>query len=95
MISFLNISSKSKDLDKVQNIYIDYNLLSIDMKMRKPVVDQSKCEGYQICIGIAPEVFELNDKGKSYAKNPQGADETTIQSAIDGCPQQAISWEED
>jgi ferredoxin len=58
-------------------------------------VDQSKCEGNQVCIGIAPDVFEMNNENKAYVKNPKGFDETTIQTAINGCPTQAISWTED
>ncbi len=63
--------------------------------MKKPKVDQSICEGHAVCVGIAPEVFVLDDKGKSTVKNPAGASMNTIQTAIDACPVQAISWTED
>ncbi len=63
--------------------------------MKKLKVDQSLCDGFKVCVSIAPDVFEINDKDKSYVKNPKGADEQTIQQAIDACPMQAISWEED
>lgn len=62
--------------------------------MKKPVVDKETCQGHAVCVGIAPEVFELDSQGKSEVKDPEGADETTIQQAIDGCPVDAISWEE-
>jgi len=62
--------------------------------MKKPVVDKNACTGAAVCIGIAPEVFEFDDEGKSSVKDPKGADESTIQQAIDGCPEDAISWEE-
>lgn len=62
--------------------------------MKKPVVDKGVCQGHAVCVGIAPEVFELDAQGKSEVKDPEGADETTIQQAIDGCPVDAISWEE-
>ncbi|NIM46357.1 MAG: ferredoxin [Nitrososphaeria archaeon] len=62
--------------------------------MKKPRVDRSICEGYQVCVGIAPDVFDINEEGKAYVKDPQGADEKTIEEAIMGCPTQAISWEE-
>ncbi len=65
------------------------------MDMRKPVVDEDKCQGHAICVGLAPEVFELNDQGISVVKDPEGADEAKIQQAIDGCPVDAISWEEE
>ena len=60
--------------------------------MKKPKVDQSICEGHGVCVGIAPEVFELDNNGKSYVKNPKGTSMDTIQTAIDACPVQAISW---
>jgi ferredoxin len=63
--------------------------------LKRPVVDQEVCDGYRVCIGIAPEVFEINENGKSYVKNPKGADEATIEEAIKGCPAQAISWKEE
>lgn len=62
--------------------------------MKKPVVDKDTCQGHMVCVGIASEVFEIEDDGKSSVKDPEGADEKTIQQAIDGCPVDAISWEE-
>lgn len=62
--------------------------------MKKPVVDQDECSGAAVCVAIAPEVFELNDEGKAEVVDPEGADEETIQQAIDGCPVDAISWKE-
>lgn len=63
--------------------------------MKKPVVDQDVCSGAAVCVAIAPEVFELNDEGKAGVVDPEGADEETIQQAIDGCPVDAISWKEE
>jgi ferredoxin len=60
--------------------------------MKKPKVDQDLCTGDQVCITIAPYVFELNEEGKAFLKDPEGADEETIQHAINQCPSQAISW---
>ena len=62
------------------------------MKMKKPQVVQNLCTGDMICTTIAPDVFDINEEGKSYVKDPTGADEDTIQHAIDQCPSQAISW---
>lgn len=53
---------------------------------KKPVVDKETCQGHMVCVGIAPEVFEIGDGGKSNVTDPEEADETTIQQAIDGCP---------
>ncbi|KXB04657.1 ferredoxin [candidate division MSBL1 archaeon SCGC-AAA382A03] len=62
--------------------------------MKKPIVDKEKCQGHMVCVGVAPEVFEIDENGKSEVVNPEGADEETIQQAIDGCPAEAISWKE-
>lgn len=64
-------------------------------RLKKPKIDPELCTGDQVCVAIAPEVFEMNDEGKAYVKDPKGADEKTIQEAIDQCPTQAISWEEE
>jgi ferredoxin len=63
--------------------------------MRKIKVDQELCTGAQICVIIVPGVFELNEEGKAYVVDPEGADDETIQRAIDQCPVQAISWVEE
>lgn len=63
--------------------------------MKKPIVDQDLCTGDQVCVTIAPYVFEMNEEGKAYVKDPEGADEETIQHAINPCPSQAISWIEE
>lgn len=60
--------------------------------MKRPTVDQDLCTGDQICVTIAPYVFEMNAQGKADVTDPEGADEATIQHAIDQCPSQAISW---
>ena len=62
--------------------------------MRVARVDPSLCQSAEICVSIAPAVFRLNDEELSEVYNPEGADEATIQQAIDSCPYQAISWVE-
>lgn len=63
--------------------------------MRKPTVDQRKCTGDQVCITIAPYVFEINEERKANVADPEGEDEETIQHAINQCPSQAISCTEE
>jgi len=63
--------------------------------MRKPKVDQDLCTGAQVCVIIAPDVFEMNEEEKAYVVDPEGADEETIQRAIDQCPSKAIFWVEE
>ena len=61
---------------------------------KNPVVDKNKCIGCGTCVALATKTFKLDSNGKSQVVNPQGDDETVIQSAIDGCPAQAIKWGE-
>ena len=55
-------------------------------------VDQDLCTRDQVCVTITPYVFEINEEGKAYVNDPDGADEKTIQHAINQFPSQAISW---
>jgi ferredoxin len=54
-------------------------------------VDKNKCIGCGSCVAMAAKSFKLGDDGKAEAIAPAGDDETTVQSAVDGCPVQAIS----
>ena len=62
--------------------------------LKKPVVDQDVCISCGLCVGACPGVFRFNSAGKSECHNSEGASEAEIQSAIDGCPVQAISWQQ-
>jgi ferredoxin len=59
---------------------------------KEPYVDGSVCIGCGTCVALCPNVFQLQDDGKSKAINPAGASEPEIQQAIDSCPVQCISW---
>jgi ferredoxin len=50
------------------------------------------CAGFGICLGIAPEVFELHEDGYAVVLVSDVApeDEDTIQRAVNQCPAQAI-----
>ncbi len=61
--------------------------------MRKPIVDQDTCIGCELCAGIAPEVFRMNEDNLAEVYDPEGASEDMIQEAIDNCPVNCISWE--
>lgn len=52
-------------------------------------VDQSKCIGCGLCVSLCPDVFELDDEGKSRVKNPEG--ECNLEEAANSCPVGAIS----
>jgi len=63
--------------------------------MKKPVVDQESCIGCGNCESVCPEVFELNEDGKSQVIDPGGCNKCDCQEAIDSCPVEAISWEDE
>lgn len=61
---------------------------------KQAVVDKNKCIGCGTCVAMAAKSFKMDESGKSVALEPAGDDEATVQSAIDSCPVQAISWKE-
>jgi ferredoxin len=65
------------------------------MGVKKIKIDKNKCIGCGTCAALAPEVFELDENNKARVKNPKGSDEETIRLAVDSCPVQAISIEEE
>jgi len=57
------------------------------------VVDRDRCEGNAICVGIAPDLFELDDDDYVMVTGdpiPAGAEERAEQ-AIAECPRAALS----
>ena len=59
---------------------------------KEPYVDRDVCIGCGTCVALCPNVFQLQDDGKSKVVNPGGASEQEIQQAIDSCPVQCIHW---
>lgn len=57
------------------------------------VVDPDRCEGNAICVGIAPDLFELDeDDYVMVTKNPiPVGEETLAEQAIAECPRAALS----
>lgn len=55
----------------------------------KIIIDRTKCTGEAICVGIAPEVFELDETGIAVVVNPEG-DREAILEAAESCPADAI-----
>ncbi len=64
------------------------------MKVR---VDPEICAGFGICIGIAPEVFELHEDGYAIVMvaEVRPEDEDLMRRAESQCPSRAISISED
>jgi ferredoxin len=59
----------------------------------KVVVDFDLCESNAVCMGIAPEVFEVRDDNFLYIlqENPPDDLRPKIEDAVQQCPKQAIS----
>lgn len=57
------------------------------------VVDRDRCEGNAICVGIAPELFELDeDEYAVVTADPVPADQEALaEQAIAECPRAALS----
>ncbi len=59
-------------------------------------VNSEVCAGFGICLGIAPEAFELHDDGYAIvlASEVKPEDEDLMRRAASQCPAQAISFTE-
>jgi ferredoxin len=59
----------------------------------KVVVDFDVCESNAICMGIAPEVFEVRDDDFLYVLQETPSDELRpqVEQSVRQCPKQAIS----
>jgi ferredoxin len=63
----------------------------------KIVVDFDRCESNAVCMGIAPDIFEVRDDNFLYIldENPPEARRGDIREAVDMCPKAAISISDD
>ena len=57
----------------------------------KIVVDKDVGIGAAPCMAIAGGVFQLDENGKAYVVDPNGADDETILMAAESCPVKAIT----
>lgn len=57
------------------------------------VVDFDLCESNAVCMGIAPEVFEVRDDDFLYVldETPPDSLREKVEEAVRRCPKQAIS----
>ncbi len=62
----------------------------------KVTVDRDACIGDGICASLCPDVFEMDDEGKSKViKEVIGEDlHDCVQEAVDSCPVSCITLEE-
>ncbi|KKW63376.1 ferredoxin [Mycolicibacterium elephantis] len=56
-------------------------------------VDRDRCEGNAVCVGLAPELFELDDDDYAVVKaDPIPADQEELaERAIAECPRAALN----
>ena len=61
------------------------------------VVDYDLCESNAVCMGLAPEVFEVRDDDNLYVLQEEPPEELRpkVEEAVRRCPKQAISIAED
>jgi ferredoxin len=59
----------------------------------KVVVDFDLCESNAVCMGIAPEVFEVRDDDFLYVLQEEPPDDlrAKCEESVQRCPKQAIS----
>jgi ferredoxin len=60
------------------------------------IVDFELCESNAVCMGIAPEVFEVRDDDFLYIldENPPESLRPRLEQAVAGCPRAAITLED-
>jgi ferredoxin len=63
----------------------------------KIVVDYDVCAGNAVCMGLAPEVFEVRDDGFLYVLNESPAEDLyeKVRLAANSCPTSAITLVDD
>jgi ferredoxin len=61
------------------------------------VVNWDQCESNAVCMGVAPEVFEVRDDDNLYIlqEHPDESLRPRVEEAVRMCPKQAISIEDD
>jgi ferredoxin len=60
------------------------------------VVDYDLCESNAVCMGIAPDIFEVRDDDNLYVldEHPDESKRAKVEEAVRRCPKQAISIED-
>jgi len=61
------------------------------------IVNMSQCESNALCMGVAPDIFQLDDDDNLTVLNdtPDESDRDRVLEAVRMCPKQAISIEEE
>lgn len=60
------------------------------------IVDRDRCEGNAVCLGIAPDIFDLDDEDYAVVKtDPIPSDQEDLaEQAIAECPRAALTRED-
>ena len=67
------------------------------MGIIRVVWNRNLCESYGVCMGVAPEVFELGDDDVLVVLQEHPPEELRpkVEEAVRNCPKQALTIEED
>ena len=62
----------------------------------KIVVDYDECEANAVCVGILPDVFEVDDDDnlQLHEEYPADAKLDKVREAVDSCPKRALALAE-
>ena len=68
-----------------------------DLGELRLVVDPDECEANAVCVGISPEMFELDDEDTLHVlvDRPGPGEIDRAREAVDSCPKRALSLKED
>jgi len=61
--------------------------------MAVPVIDLESCIGCEICVELAPDVFQINDMGFVEVLDSADYSILEVHEAIKNCPKDCISIE--
>jgi ferredoxin len=59
------------------------------------VIDETECEGCETCVELCPDVFEFDEDSQKAKVIAPESDDECVEEAMDSCPVDCISWEED
>jgi len=62
--------------------------------MKRPVVELSDCIRCDVCVGVCPAAFRMNDAGYIEVVDLNAYPEAEVDEAIKNCPADCIRWED-
>jgi len=63
--------------------------------MKRPVVELSDCIRCDVCVGVCPAAFRMNDAGYVEVIDLSAYPEDEVNAAIKNCPADCIHWEDE